>query len=179
MKRDNALSIMTGNMGGSEAISSRNKVDTANAKEIEAVNNERAMQLSSVYANISAAADQEAHEQLQDATRSAEQIVARRKEAQSGAIDNLKSMAASGAVDFDVFKSTPENRKVYDFALQAVGGSEDALRGLFALNRPQDQILDQRVVGSTMYITYQNPQTGRCARITLILALRSRPTGKT
>lgn len=164
VKRDNALSIMTGNMGGSEAIHSRNRVDDANAKEIEAVNNERAVALQGVYAEISAAADSEAREQLMDATRSAEQILARRKEKQAGAIENLKLMASSGAVDFDVFKNTPENRNVYDFALQSVGGSEEALRAMFMLNRPREQILGtpQRI-GNKYVQAYQNPMTGKVA----------------
>jgi hypothetical protein len=159
---DNALSVITGNMGGSEAIGSRKKVLDGNEKELQAVNNQRALELSKVYTNISSEADVEAREQLQDATRSAEAVVARRKEAQTKAVENLKLMAAGGLVDFDAFASAPENSKVYQYALDSVGGSEQALRAVFMLNRPQDQLVGEPVrMGSKFVQAYKNPITGK------------------
>jgi hypothetical protein len=161
IKMDNSISVLTGMMGGTESVKSREGVLKGNEKELEAVNARRATQLAGVYSQISADAERESREQLADATRSADQIIARRKEAQTAAVENLKLLAGTGTIDFEAFQTSPQNKSVYDYALKAVGGSEDALRGLFALSRPKDQILDQRVVGSTMYITYQNPTTGK------------------
>ena len=76
--------------------------------------------MGSILRTISKEADDEAREQLQDATRSAEAVVARRKESQARSMENLKLMATSGLVDFDAFKSAPENSKVYQHALDSV-----------------------------------------------------------
>jgi hypothetical protein len=159
---DNALSVITGNMGGSEAIGSRKKVLDGNEKELQAVNNQRALELSKIYTQISADADAEARQQVLDATASAESVVARRKETQTKAVENLKLMAAGGLVDFDAFASAPENSKVYKHALESVGGSEQALRAVFMLNRPQDQLVGEPVRMGTKFVqAYQNPITGK------------------
>jgi hypothetical protein len=159
---DNAISVLTGNMGGTEAVGSRGKVLDANEKELQAVNNQRSMALAQVYTKISGDADAEAREQLQDATRSAEQVIARRKESQTQAVDSLKLIAASGLVDFDAFQTSPQNSKVYKYALDSVGGDENALKGLFMLNRPKEQLVGapQRI-GNKYVQAYQNPQTGK------------------
>src|SRR4029079_8077225 len=70
--------------------------------------------------------------------------------------------ASSGLVDFDAFKNNPQNAQVYNYALDSVGGSEDALKGLFMMNRPQDQIVGtpQRI-GDKFIQAYKNPVTGK------------------
>lgn len=159
---DNAISVLTGNMGGTESVGSRKRVLDANEKEVQAVNNQRALALAEVFTQISADADKEAREQLTDATRSAEQILARRKESQGQAIENLKLMAASGFVDFDAFKSNPQSQKAYQYALDSVGGDETALRALFMLNRPQEQLIGDPIRMGGKYVqAYQNPLTGK------------------
>jgi hypothetical protein len=125
---------------------------------VQAVNNQRAMALQTVYMKINDDADREAREQLQDATRSAEQIVARRKETQASALENLKLMAASGSVDFDAFKGRPESQKAYKYALDSVNGDETALRAIFMMNRPKDQLIGEPVrMGNKFVQAYQNP----------------------
>ena len=159
---DNSLSVITGNTGGSESIGSHKRVVDGNEKEQLAVNNQRALELAKVYTNISSEADTEAREQLADATRSAEAVVARRKETQTKAVENLKLMAAGGLVDFDAFASAPENSKVYKHALDSVGGSEQSLRALFMLNRPQDQLVGEPIRMGGKYVqAYKNPITGK------------------
>jgi hypothetical protein len=64
---DNAVSVLSG-LTGINANDSRKKVNDANDKEVEAVNNKRALDLSTVYRQISADADAEARNQLTDAT---------------------------------------------------------------------------------------------------------------
>jgi hypothetical protein len=51
---------------------------------------------------------------------------------------------------------------VYRHALDAMGGSEQALRGVFAVNRPQDQLVGTPTrVGDHFIQAYQNPLTGK------------------
>jgi hypothetical protein len=161
---DNAASVLSGLMGSTEAGTNRKATLDANDKEIQAVNNKRALDLSTVYHSISSEAETEAREQLADATRSAEAVIARRTASQTKAIDSLKQMASGGLVDFDAFKNSPKNKGVYDYALQSVGGSEDALRAMFMLNRPKDQIVGAPTrIGNKYVQAYQNPITGKVA----------------
>jgi hypothetical protein len=146
---DNAVSVLSGLTGSTVANNSRGKVLDANAKEEQAINNKRALDLAGVYRQISADAEREAREQLTDATKSAEQILARRQASQTKAIDSIKLMASSGLVDFESFKSSPKNAQVYQYALEAAGGSEDQLAAIFALNRPKETVLDKKWIGNT------------------------------
>ena len=159
---NNAISITSGLMGSTEAVRTNNEVSAANDKEQQAINAKRAVAIAQIYQQISSDEDAEAEQQKQDATKSAEDIVARRKQAQTDAVSNLTNLAKSGAIDFDAFKNSPQNAKVYQYALNSVGGSEDALRGLFAVNRPQDQLVGTPVrVGDHFVQAYRNPMTGK------------------
>jgi hypothetical protein len=158
---DNAVAVLSGLMGGTEAVRTRNAVNEKNDKEVQAINNKRATDLARIYTTISSDADAEAREQAADATRSAEEIVARRSAAQAKALESVKGIAAGGLVDFDSFRSSPQNAKVYEYAVDAAG-SEEALRAAFMLNRPQDQIVGTPVRMGNKYVqAYQNPLTGK------------------
>lgn len=165
---DNAVSVLSGLTGSTEASRTRGNVLDANDKAVQAINNQRAQQLASIYTKISSDAEAEAEQQKQDATKSAEDIVARRTQAQTDAVNNLKLMASGGLVDFDSFKNSPANAKVYQYALDSVGGSEDNLRAIFAMNRPKDQLVGtpQRV-GDHYVQAYQNPLTGKVSYDTI------------
>lgn len=162
LNQNNATDVLAGLMGSSEAGAHRNTVSDANDKEVAAINNQRALALAQIYGKINDSAKEEAQHQLTDATKSAEDIVARRKQVQTEAVGNLKEMASGGLVDFDAFKNNPQNSGAYQHALDAVGGSEDTLRGIFALNRPKDQLVGSpQRVGDHYVQAYQNPITGK------------------
>lgn len=170
LNKNNSINVLSGLMGSTEAVRTDNEVSSANQKAVDAVNAKRAVALQSIYSQISKDADIEAEQQKQDATKSAEDILARRKQTQTDAITNLTAMAKSGAVDFDAFKNSPQNAKVYQYALDAVGGSEDALKGLFAANRPQDQLVGSPVrVGDHFVQAYKNPLTGKVSYDTIAI----------
>jgi hypothetical protein len=168
LAQDNAISVLSGLTGSTEAGRTRGATVDKNDKEVQAVNNERLLQLQSLYTKISQDARDEVLKQREDATASAQDIVARRKDTQTKAVENLKLMAQGGLVDFDSFKNSPQNSEVYNHALDAVGGSEQALRGLFAVNRPQDQLVGTPTrVGDHFIQAYQNPLTGKVAYDTI------------
>lgn len=157
---DNAISVLSGLTGSTEAVRTHNSVADANSKEQAAINNKRLLDLQGVYTKINQDAQTEAEQQLQDATRSAQDIVARRQQTQEKAIADIKQMAAGGLVDFNSFKNSPQNAKVYQYALDAVGGSEDALKAIFMANRPQDQLVGTPMrVGDHFVQAYKNPLT--------------------
>jgi hypothetical protein len=168
LNQDNAVSVLSGLMGSTEAGRTRGATLDKNDKEVQAINNERLAKTQAIYSQISQDARDEALKQKEDATKSAEDIIARRKDAQSKAVENLKLLAQGGLVDFESFKNSPQNADVYQHALDSVGGSEQALRGLFAVNRPKDQLVGSPTrVGDHFIQAYQNPLTGKVAYDTI------------
>jgi len=162
LDQNNAVSVLSGLSGSTDAVRTSNDVTAGNTKSVDAINAQRAVALQAIYGKISDDAATEAEQQKQDAQKSAEDVVAHRTQVQTDAVNNLKLMAASGAVDFDSFKNNPQNAQVYQYALQAFGGSEDALRGFMTLNKPQDTVLNSGIApdGHTYYQVSKNPITG-------------------
>jgi hypothetical protein len=162
VNQNNSISVLSGLMGSTAAVGSDQKVKDANGKVIAADNDQRAQALAAIYSKITDDAASEAEQQKQDAQKSAEDVVARRKQAQTDALANVQTLAASGSIDYNSFKSNPDNAQVYQYALNAAGGSDDALAGIFAASRPKDSLVGtpQRV-GDHYVQAYQNPLTGK------------------
>src|SRR5207249_788689 len=80
VNQNDAVSVLSGLMGSTEAVRTRGAVNDANQKEVDAINNQKATALAQVFSKINSDAATEAQQQLQDATRSAQDIVARRKQ---------------------------------------------------------------------------------------------------
>ena len=70
LAQDNAISVLSGLMGSSEATRTRRATTDANDKEVESINPKRMLDLSTVYTKITQDADTEARQQLTDATKS-------------------------------------------------------------------------------------------------------------
>lgn len=160
LNMDNAISVLSGLSGSTEASRTRGKQLEANDKELQAINNKRAMDIATVYLKISEDAQLEAREQLADATRSAEAIVARREKAQQKAVESIKTLAMSGT-DYDAFMNNPKNEQVARYAIDSLGG-EEAVRATFVLNRPKDDIIGSPMrIGNKYVQTYRNPLSGK------------------
>lgn len=168
LAQDNAISVLSGLTGSTEAARTRGATLDKNDKEAQAINNQKLLKLQEIYSGISKDAEAEALRQKEDATANAKDIIARRGEVQAKAVNDLKLMAQGGLVDFESFKNSPQNAGVYQHALDAVGGSEQALRGLFAVNRPQDQLVGTPTrVGDHFIQAYHNPITGKVSYDTI------------
>lgn len=162
VSQNNSVSVLSGLMGSTEAARTDSSVKDANSKAVQAINDQRQAALSAIYTKISSDAATEAEQQKQDATKSAQDIVARRTAAQTQALDNVKALAAGGLVDYNSFKNSPQNAQVYQYALNAAGGSDQALAGIFAASRPKDQLVGTPTrVGDHYVQAYQNPVTGK------------------
>jgi hypothetical protein len=82
LAQDNAISVLSGLTGSTEAGRTRGATLDRNDKETQAINNERLLKLQSLYTQVSQDARDEALKQREDATADANAIVTRRKEAQ-------------------------------------------------------------------------------------------------
>ena len=131
LAKNNAISVLSGLSGSTEAVRTDNEVSGANKKAMDAIAAERAVALQTIYGKINDDALAEAQKQKEDATAQAKDIVARRKETTQQLQDNLKLIAAGGE-SFDTFKqnATPD---AYQHAVDAYG-SEDALKASFAVD---------------------------------------------
>jgi hypothetical protein len=161
LERVNALSIASGYMGGTEAVraetASTEKTDT----KVTEIRNRMAKDLSTIYSNIQSLASTEQQNQISNARADRSENRTIDTENRKQLTDQIELLAKSGAVDYEAFKTNQANASIYNTALEAYGGSEDILKGVFALNRPQNTILDTKWDGSKMFQVYRHPVTGK------------------
>lgn len=79
----------------------------------------------------------------------------------------VKGLSAAGVTNEGLKKTDPE---AYQYLIDVYGG-EDAVRGAFVLNAPQDQIVDKQIKGGSYVIARQNPITGAIKIETVDLGL--------
>lgn len=166
-RRTNAMSVLTGLSGSTEAVEAANETSKVNQRSLAALEDLRATEINAIYSQIQNDAVEEARAQREEATTSAESILTRRKERQERAVSQLINLAKSG-VTISGLRS--HDRKTYDYLVDQVGG-EDQLNALFTLNRPQDTILDKQIKDGKYVIAYRNPITGGVKIETLDLGL--------
>lgn len=163
----NAISVLTGLAGSSEANVASNATTNLNQRDNQKIQAERAAAINSVLADIRSSAATEARNQRLDARADAESILKRRTERQGEAVTQLTALSAGG-VTFEGLKQS--DKQSFDYFADLFGG-EDALKGAFVLNTPADQILDKRIEGGKYIIARQNPITGKITVDTLDLGI--------
>jgi hypothetical protein len=162
-----AVNTLTGLGGSSEANVATAKTDKTNMAANEKIMNQKAVAIQTILSDIRSSAVIEAREQRNearlDATAAAEAQVAR----QEAAAAQLVNLTAAG-VTFDGLKnSDPEG---FAYLSEKLGG-DDALKGAFILNTPQDAILDKKIENGKYIVATQNPLTGKISVQTLDLGL--------
>jgi hypothetical protein len=156
----NALLISSGLQGSTEAVNDVRETTDLNNANLKEITNRKRLALAKIYDQIRADARAEVKAQRDDATKSAESIMVRKKEARDRALENVKYLAAAGGVDYDAFKGNPQNKETYEYALNAFDGNEEALKGYLALNRPKDEVVTSKWAGNRLFQVYRNPITG-------------------
>lgn len=153
----NAVSVLTGLSGSTEANTAREQTDKVNQREIDAINAERGAKIASILSGIQSEAVAEARAQREEARASAESILAMRTERQTKAVSSLTALSNSGVTAEGLKQTDPET---YDYLVRQIG-SELEVQSLFTLNRPQESIIDKRVENGKYIIAYQNPLSGQ------------------
>lgn len=152
-----SISTLTGLAGSSEANVQQQATTDKGQQANKAIQNEVNVKIQSLLGNIRTSAVTEARAQREEARLDEETRLKNRTARQAEAATQLTNLAAGGV--------TPTGLKTADPAsyqhLVNQFGSEEALKGAFVLNTPQDQILDKKLVGSTYVISKQNPLTGK------------------
>ncbi len=169
-RSNQAISTLTGLAGSTEADVAQQRTTAAGQKANQAILNEAKAQAQAVYGRVSKAATEEARAQRLEARQTEQERIANRAARQQQAVSEVQNISASG-ITLDGLKKT--DRNTYDYLVRQFG-SEEALKGAYVLNTPQDQILDKRIENGKYIIARQNPLTGKTSIESIDLKL---PTG--
>lgn len=153
----NAVSVLAGLSGSSEANVAADKTAGANQNELNKINAQRGVAIQGILGNISAAAATEAQQQRQEARQSADDIQAYRTKAATDAVTHLTQLAQTGSgATIDGLKSTlPANE--YDYLVKNAGG-EDAVKAILFNSRPKSTVLGTpQVMGNQIVQAYTAP----------------------
>lgn len=152
-----SISTLTGLAGSSEANLQQQKTTEIGQKANQKIKEEAALRVQTLLGNIRQSALTEARALREEARLDEETRIKNRTARQQEAVTNLTNLSAGGVTFDGLREGDPDSFKY----LSEQFGGEEALRGAFILNTPQDQILDKRVEGGKYVIAKQNPLTGK------------------
>lgn len=152
-----AVSTLTGLAGSTEADVAQQTTSAVNQRENKAIENQRAVAITSVLSKINEDAQKQANEEKANARLDAETILANRKTRQEEAVKNLTTLAKSGITAEGLKASDPTS---YDYFVKQLGG-EELLKASITLNRPTESVVDKKIENGKYVIAYQNPITNK------------------
>lgn len=162
-----SINTLTGMAGSTEANIQQQATTEQGQQANKAIQAEVELKIQSLLGNVRASAITEARAQREEARLDEETRLKNRAARQEEAASQLTNLAASG-VTYEGLKSGDPESFAY---LASQFGGEEALKGAFVLNTPQDQILDKRIEGGKYVIAKQNPITGKVTVETVDLGL--------
>lgn len=162
-----SINTLTGLAGSTEANIQQQKTTDIGNKANEAIRKEAELNLQTLLGNVRRSAVTEARALREEARLDEETRLKNRTARQAEAASQLTNLAAGG-VTFEGLKGGDPESFAY---LASQFGGEEALKGAFVLNTPQEQILDKRVEGGKYVIAKQNPVTGKITVETVDLGL--------
>lgn len=152
----NALSVMSGLSGSTEAYGAQDKTNQLNTRDLAKVENERMVAVTSVLSQIKTDAISEARSQRDEARLGAEAVLGQRKERQTNALNSLITLSQSAGATLEGLKGTLSPDE-YSYIVNNVGGEAMAKAILFE-NRPKTSLVGSpTVVGGHMVQYYQTP----------------------
>lgn len=152
-----AISTLTGLAGSTEANVQATKTADVNKKEIDAINNQRAVAIQGILSKISDSAVAEAKTSRDEARQSAQDIMAYREKAATDAVNHLTELSkANSGATLDGLKATL-NSDEYNYLVKNAGG-EDAVKAILFNNRPKNTILGTpQVFSGQVFQAYTAP----------------------
>lgn len=152
-----AISTLTGLAGSTEADVSQQTTTKTGQAQNEKIKQEAAIRMNTLLGSIRESALKQAKEE-REAAQADETTRLANKKAQAEESNTYLTNLAMGGATFDGLKtSDPES---FNYLAKQYGG-EQALKGAFVLNTPQDQILDKKIENGKYIIAKQNPITGK------------------
>ena len=162
-----SISVLTGLAGSTDANQAAQKTAKAGQEANDRIRNEVETRVQGILSGIRTTALAEARAEREDARLDEAARIEARKARQEEAVTNLQNLSASGVTFEGLRQGDPES---FSYLVSQFGG-EEALRGAWVLNTPQDQVLDKRIEGGKYVIAKQNPVTGAVTVETVDLGL--------
>lgn len=153
----NAISTLSGLGGSSEAEVAIDKTRTQNSKEVDAINNQRAVAIQTILGKIADSAVAEAKVSRDEARQSSQDIADYRLKAQTDAVSHLTELSkANSGATLEGLKSTL-NPDEYNYLVKNAGG-EDMVKAILFNNRPKSTVLGTpQVMGGQMVQAFTAP----------------------
>lgn len=162
-----SVNVMSGLSGSTEANVQQGKTTELNQRDNKKIQDERNLQIQTLLTGIRTSAVKEAQDSRAEARLSADAVLANRTKRQTEATSQLTNLAKAGVTAAGFKTTDPQS---YGYLVKALG-SEENVKAMFTLNRPQETILDKRIEGGKYIIAYQNPLDGKVRMETLDLGL--------
>lgn len=166
-RQTSSISTLTGLAGSTEANVEATKTSALGDKQLEAINNERAVAVNAVLSEIRNNSVEEARLSREEAQQSAKDVLALRTTRMAEAVSKIQLLAGAGVTIDGLKANDPES---YEYLVKTLGG-EDMLKGYIALNRPPTDIEDHGIKDGVYYSAYRNPVTGELIVETVSLGL--------
>lgn len=163
----NAVSILSGLAGSSEAELANTKTGELNARDIGKIQAERAVAINDILFDIENSSIEEAKQSRLEARQSAQDILAARTARQTQAGEQLKMLASSGVTLDGLKKTDPQS---FEYFTRNVG-SEELVKAMFTLNRPKEDVVSSQVLNGKYVVAYKNPLTNKISIDTVDLNL--------
>lgn len=144
---NNAISALTGLSGSTEAEVTADKTNVANKREVDAINQQRAVAIQGILTKIADSSVEEARQSRLEARQSAQDIQAFRLKAQTDAVDNLTKLSkTTPGLTLDGLKATlpPEQ---YASLIKNAGGEALAKATIFESRPKNDLIGTPQIIG--------------------------------
>ena len=151
----NALSVMAGLAGSSEASQYRMRTENINTQANAKVQAQKNLELQNIYKEIQADAYKQFQDERTNARQSALDVVARNDAQRTRALENISVLAANPQFDLDKIKQS--DPRTYDYYVRMAGGEAELKARIFA-GRPQNKLIgNPQIFGNMMMQTIQKP----------------------
>jgi len=147
-----------GLMGSGDQNTQETNVAKSTASAVQNLNTARNTEIANVISKIHDNAAALAKGQAKSDLDSATNTLALRDKAQQDATASATTMAKAGITAEQLQSKDPET---YQAMLSHLGGDDNLMKAIFALNKPQANVLEGKVVGSTYYQVTKDPLTGK------------------
>lgn len=149
----NALSVMSGLAGSTEASTARMRTEGINTQANAKLQAAKNVELQNIYKEIQTEAYKRFQDERTNARQSAVDAVAMQGQREEKASKYIQTLSQAG---FDLDKIKTADPRTYQGLAEAVGG-EQMLKALYVLNKPKATIVDKKLENGRYIVVSQNP----------------------
>ena len=149
-----AIGARSGILGQDFGTAQMEKTTQLNEAQVKALENERDVTIGGILTKIDSEAYTRAQNALATADKNSQEYLTALKANQDTSIADATLLAKSGA---DLSKLTDEQ---YKKLLTSSGYTDEQMKALFIVNKPEDKVVTSGTVGNKYYVVTKDPITG-------------------